>query len=118
MRDRPATRRTPRSDPVILAFLEGKGAEGPMERWRGDMVGTNSKKRVFRLPRVGARPGIRRQLRAASEAVAARFYHLLSSRAVSETSPKGGWGWTDSDECWWCGTGRQSREHLFKECVA
>ena len=26
------------------------------------------------------------------------------------------WGWTDSDVCWWCSGGRQSREHLFKEC--
>ena len=24
-------------------------------------------------------------------------------------------GWIDSDGCW-CGGGRQSREHLFKEC--
>ena len=28
------------------------------------------------------------------------------------------WGWTDSDRCWWCEKGRQSREHLFKECRA
>lgn len=21
------------------------------------------------------------------------------------------------DECWWCGSGRQTREHLFKECI-
>ena len=28
------------------------------------------------------------------------------------------WGWTDSDGCWWCSRGRQSREHLFKECSA
>ena len=29
---------------------------------------------------------------------------------------KGDWGWTRTDECWWCGTGkRQSRDHLFKE---
>ena len=25
-------------------------------------------------------------------------------------------GWVDSDQCWWCRSGRQSREHLFKEC--
>ena len=24
----------------------------------------------------------------------------------------------DSDQCWWCRSGRQSREHLFKECRA
>ena len=27
-------------------------------------------------------------------------------------------GWTDSDRCWWCGRGTQSRENLFKECTA
>ena len=27
-------------------------------------------------------------------------------------------GWVESDQCWWCGSGRQSREHLFKECRA
>ena len=26
------------------------------------------------------------------------------------------WGWTETDRCWWCEKGRQSREHLFKEC--
>ena len=25
-------------------------------------------------------------------------------------------GWVESDQCWWCEGGRQSREHLFKEC--
>ena len=27
-------------------------------------------------------------------------------------------GWIRSDVCWWCGTGRQTSEHLFKECLA
>ena len=26
--------------------------------------------------------------------------------------------WTDSDRCWWCYKGRQTREHMFKECIA
>ena len=25
-------------------------------------------------------------------------------------------GWIELDSCWWCSGGRQSREHLFKEC--
>ena len=25
-------------------------------------------------------------------------------------------GWVELDQCWWCDGGRQSREHLFKEC--
>ena len=28
------------------------------------------------------------------------------------------WGWTETDRRWWCEGGRQSREHLFKECRA
>ena len=27
-------------------------------------------------------------------------------------------GWVESVTCWWCSSGRQSREHLFKECRA
>ena len=27
------------------------------------------------------------------------------------------WGWIDTDQCWWCRRGRQSRNHLFKECT-
>lgn len=26
-------------------------------------------------------------------------------------------GWVESDICWWCGISRQTREHLFTECV-
>ena len=26
-------------------------------------------------------------------------------------------GWIESDTCWWCGTKRQIREYLFKECL-
>ena len=25
--------------------------------------------------------------------------------------------WTESDLCWWCGTGGQTREHCFKGCI-
>ena len=28
------------------------------------------------------------------------------------------YGWVSSDTCWWCSKGRQTREHLFKECLA
>ena len=26
-------------------------------------------------------------------------------------------GWIETDICWWCGSGRQNREHCFKECI-
>ena len=31
---------------------------------------------------------------------------------------KENFGWVNSDACWWCSRGRQTREHLFKECSA
>ena len=31
---------------------------------------------------------------------------------------KGKFGWVEPDGCWWCGGGRQTSEHLFKECRA
>ena len=48
---------------------------------------------------------------------AARFFQLLSGHAMITPFLKERWGWTDTDICWWCNRGRQSREqHLFKEC--
>ena len=45
------------------------------------------------------------------------LYHLF---LLPPTAPflKDKWGWTDTDRCWWCEKGRQSRDHLFKECRA
>lgn len=28
------------------------------------------------------------------------------------------WGWIESDVCWWCGTGKQTRVYCFRECIA
>ena len=45
------------------------------------------------------------------------FFQLLSGHAMIAPFLKEKWGWIDSDRCWWCGGGRQSRDHLFKECI-
>ena len=58
----------------------------------------------------------RRPLRA-GKGVASRFFQLLSGHAMIAPFLKEKWRWTDSDRCWWCNGGRQSRDHLFKECV-
>ena len=50
--------------------------------------------------------------------VAARFFQLLSGHAMTAPVLKEGWGWTETDQCWRCEKGRQSREHLFRECTA
>ena len=47
-----------------------------------------------------------------------KFFQLLSGHAKLAPLLRDRWGWTDTDVCWWCNEGRQSREHLFKECTA
>ena len=42
---------------------------------------------------------------------------MASGHALIAPSVKEKFGWTDSDVCWWCGSARQTREHLFKECI-
>ena len=54
-------------------------------------------------------------LRGAPKSIAARFFQLSSGHAMIAPFLKERWGWTDTDICW-CNSGRQSREHLFKEC--
>ena len=71
---------------------------------------------AYRGPDRGARPRIRAPLRRTRKAVAARFFQLLSGHAMIAPFLKDRWGWLDSEECWWCGRGRQSRDHLFKDC--
>ena len=73
---------------------------------------------AFEKPRGGARPRIRPLLRTTRKSVAARYFQLLSGHAMIAPFLKDRWGWTDTDRCWWCERGRQSRDHLFKECKA
>ena len=99
-----------------LAFLRRRATERATQAWRRDIEERNSGRRSFRLPTARSRPGIRPLLRRARKGVAAKFFQLLSGHAMIAPSLKERWGWTESDVCWWCGDGRQSREHLFKEC--
>ena len=71
---------------------------------------------AYKEPGKEARPRIRGPLRRARKGVASRFFQLLSGHAMIAPFLKEKWGWTDSDRCWWCYGGRQSRDHLFKEC--
>ena len=49
--------------------------------------------------------------------LASRFFQLALGHAMTAPFLKEKFGWTDSHICWWCGAGRQTREHLFKECM-
>ena len=48
--------------------------------------------------------------------LASRFFQLASGHAMIAPFLREKFGWLESDSCWWCSGGRQSREHLFKEC--
>jgi len=65
------------------------------------------------------KPGLRGHLQRERKAVAARFYQLLTGHALVAPFMNDKLKKIDSDQCWWCESGRrQTREHLFKECSA
>lgn len=51
---------------------------------------------------------------------------VINTDTEKNTNPQGSpaallrdkWRWVDSDRCWWWSRDRQTREHLFKECLA
>ena len=103
-----------------LAFAKRGITDRTNERWITDTTARTRKKDggrrgAYTGPDRGARPRIRTLLRKTRKGVASRFFPLLSGHALIAPFLKDRWGWTDSDECWWCGGERQSRDHLFKE---
>ena len=59
-------------------------------------------------------PKIPKELQRAPKEVASRFFQLASGHAMTAPFFKEKFGWIKSDICWWCGSGRQTREHLLK----
>ena len=108
-------------DRYSLAYLKRGTTEGIMKSWIADtetrMTNGGRDRGAFRKPEKGARPRIRGPLRKVGKGVASRFFQLLSGHAMIAPFLKDRLGWTDSDSCWWCNGGRQSRDHLFKECT-
>ena len=103
-----------------MAFMRRQITDGISERWISDTTTRIEKGGGHRGAFVGpdrkARPRIRTALRRTGKGVASRYFQLLSGHAMIAPFLKDKWGWTDSDACWWCDGGRQSRDHLFKEC--
>ena len=106
-----------------LAYLKRRTTEGITRGWAEDTRTRMRKSRgakgrgAYEEPGREARPRIRKELRKARKGVASRFFQLLSGHAMIAPFLKERWKWTDSDRCWWCGGGRQGRDHLFKECT-
>ena len=107
-----------------MAFLRRQITNGINDIWISDTEARvergGERRGAFVGPRRGpdrrARPRIRALLRRTGKGVASRYFQLLSGHAMIAPFLKDRWGWTDSDTCWWCDRGRQSRDHLFKEC--
>src|SRR5436853_7655645 len=104
-----------------LAHLKGTRTQRATDTWHRE-IQTNGRRtgtKAFRLPsETHSRPRIRDQLKGVPKGVTARYYQLLSGHALTAVRLKDKWGWTDTDTCWWCTKGRQTREYPLKECLA
>ena len=102
---------------LSLAALKAEGTMKANKMWRGEIIRRKKGKRNFSCPKEGKRPQIRRDIGNAPKGIASRFYQLASGHAWLAPFLRERFGWVDSDTCWWCGSGRQTREHCFKECI-
>ena len=107
-----------RYHPLFLSgsFLKATLRQRAVRAWRDVIVRRGAGRRPYRIPREGEVPRIPTALRGARKELASRYFQLASGHAITAPFLKDKFGWVESDQCWWCSCGRQSREHLFKEC--
>ena len=84
--------------------------------WRECIIKRSSGRRPYRIPSEGMVPRIPTGLGRTERSLATRYFQLASGHAMTAPFLRDKFKWVDSDQCWWCSSGRQSREHLFKEC--
>ena len=101
-----------------LTFFKSQLRQKAAAEWREEIIRRSQGGRSFLVPEMGTRPRIPSGLRQASKELASLFFQLSSGHAMTAPFLKEKFGWVESDGCWWCGGGRQTREHLFKECRA
>jgi hypothetical protein len=72
--------------------------------------------RDYKAPKT---PRFRPELHRVRKELPSRYYQLMTGHTVIAPYLKYKIKTADSDECWWCEVPgkRQSREHLFKECL-
>ena len=87
--------------------------------WRQEIItrGQGGSRRAHRIPADGRIPRIPAGLRGALRELTSRFFQLASGHAMIAPLLKEKFGWMDPDRCFWCGRGRETREHPFKECT-
>ena len=98
------------------AFLKAVFKRRAAARWREEIARKSKSRGPYRIPKEGEISRIPRGLQRAPKELESRFFQLSSGHAMIVPFLKEKFGWTESDSCWWCSGGRQSREHLFKEC--
>ena len=82
-------------------------------RW----VAERTRERRSYIPR--RRAGVRKALMGEKKSLASRYYQLLTGHAITAPYMKEKLKKIESDQCWWCDSGkRQTRHHLLCECRA
>ena len=106
----------PSTSEVSRSFLRATLRHRAISSWGDEIIKRGRGGRPYRVPRAGEVPRIPTALQKVRKELASRFFQLASGHAMIAPFLKEKFGWVESDQCWWCGSGRQSREHLFKEC--
>ena len=108
----------PHGDTEVMsrAFLRATLRCRAVTDWRNEIISRRKGAGPYRVPAAGEIPRIPRALQRARKSLASRFFQLASGHAMTAPFLRDKFGWVESDQCWWCDGGRQSREHLFKEC--
>ena len=112
------TRSSPVDSVVSGSFMKAMLRRRAVGTWRECIIRGSRGRRPYRIPGEGTVPRIPAILGRTGKGLASRFFQLASGHAMTAPFLKDKFGWVDSDQCWWCSGGRQSREHLFKECHA
>ena len=108
-----------RQENISMAYVKGRARKEANKEWVEILKELNRKRGYVTMRRKeDSVPRILEALRRAPKALASRFFQLASGHAMTAPFLKEKFKWTDSDICWWCSRGRQTREHLFKECSA
>ena len=108
-----------RQGSISMAFIKGQARRQANKEW-SSLVAQLSRERgyvTFRRTK-GDIPRIPKALQRTPKRLASRFFQLASGHAMIAPFLKEKFGWVNSDTCWWCSRGMQTREHLFKECSA
>ena len=100
---------------ISRAFLRSVLRKRAVDDWRREIERSRGK-RPYQIPRREEIPRIPRALQGIPKELATRFFQLASGHAMIAPFLREKFGWVESDSCWWCSGGRQSCEHLFKEC--